>query len=141
MKTNGKNASCEDCVYDKKNGSWNCVGCVAKSNFIPRSRSKIHYESAQETNQYPLAWHSIREGILMSGEITVPEIRNVIFNEPLTIVVWADGTKTFVKVVYDDFDPEKGLAMAIAKKALGNKYNYFNIIKKWVDKYLEKEDK
>lgn len=77
----------------------------------------------------------------MSGEITVPEIRNVIFNEPLTIVIWADGTKTFVKVVYDDFDPEKGLAMAIAKKALGNKYNYFNIIKKWVDKYLEKEDK
>ena len=57
---------------------------------------------------------------------------------------WPDITKVSkgeVKVVYDDFDPEKGLAMAIAKKALGNKYNYFNIIKKWVDKYLEKEDK
>nr|DAG36265.1 MAG TPA: hypothetical protein [Caudoviricetes sp.] len=42
---------------------------------------------------------------------------------------------------YDEFDPEKGLAMAIAKKALGNKGNYFNVIKRWTDEYLEKEDK
>ena len=46
-----------------------------------------------------------------------------------------------VKAVYDEFDPEKGLAMAIAKKALGNKGNYYNVIAKWTDEYLEKEDK
>jgi hypothetical protein len=71
----------------------------------------------------------------------VPEILDVIFNEPATIVFWADGTKTVVKAIYDEFDPEKGLAMAIAKKALGNKGSYYNVIAKWTDEYLEKEDK
>lgn len=33
--------------------------------------------------------------------------------------------------------PEKGLAMAIAKKALGNKGSYFNKIKRWTNDYNE----
>ena len=58
----------------------------------------------------------------------------VIFNKPATIVLWKDGTKTVVKAQNDEpFDPEKGLAMAIAKKALGNEGNYFNHIKKWTE--------
>lgn len=65
-------------------------------------------------------------------------IDNVIFNDPATIIFWADGTKTVVKAEGEDFDPEKGLAMAISKKALGNKGNYFDIFKKWVGK-LTKE--
>lgn len=64
------------------------------------------------------------------------EIKNVIFNPPATIVFWADGTKTVVKTQEGDiFDPEKGLAMAISKKALGNQGNYFNHFKKWTEKY------
>lgn len=66
-------------------------------------------------------------------------IKNVIFNDPATIVFWMDGTKTVVKCQEGDiFDPEKGLAMAISKKALGNKGNYCNQIKKWAEKYHEK---
>lgn len=60
------------------------------------------------------------------------EIEKVIFNYPATIVFWKDGTKTVVKAKGEAFDKEKGLAMAITKKALGNKGNYFNTIKKWV---------
>lgn len=60
------------------------------------------------------------------------EITNVIFNDPATIVFWNDGTKTVVKAENEPFDPEKGLAMAIAKKALGNKGNYYNEFKKWL---------
>ena len=59
-------------------------------------------------------------------------IKNVIFNDPATIVFWSDGTKTVVKAENESFDPEKGLAMAIAKKALGNKGNYYNEFKKWL---------
>lgn len=60
-------------------------------------------------------------------------IQNVIFNDPATIVLWNDGTKTVVKRGKNDtYDPEKGLAMAIAKKALGNKGNYYDIFKKWL---------
>lgn len=62
-------------------------------------------------------------------------IRNVIFNEPATIVYWDDGDKTVVKCGKgEQFDPEKGLAMAISKKALGNQGNYFNEFKKWLPK-------
>ena len=59
-------------------------------------------------------------------------IERVIFNVPATIVIWKDGSKTVVKCAKEDFDPEKGLAMAIAKKALGNKGSYYNVFKKWL---------
>lgn len=142
MNTNGKMVSCEDCVYDNKFGSWHCVGCVAKSNFVPRSKSRIYYKSVQEMNQPPAAYLAMMEAARdFVDDPIVPEILDVVFNGPATIIFWADGTKTVVKAIYDEFDPEKGLAMAIAKKALGNKGNYFNVIKRWTDEYLEKEDK
>ena len=59
-------------------------------------------------------------------------IETVIFNDPATIVFWNDGTKTVVKVQNEKFDPEKGLAMAIAKKYFGNHGNYYNEFKKWL---------
>lgn len=69
----------------------------------------------------------------------LPKIKNVIFNEPATIVFWADNTKTVVKCQEgDEFDPEKGLTMAITKKIFGNKGNYCNEIKKWTEPYYEK---
>lgn len=68
------------------------------------------------------------------------DIKNVIFNYPATIVYWADGTKTVVKVQNEKFDREKGLAMAIAKKALGNKGNYFDVFKKWTTVEEEKKE-
>ena len=61
-------------------------------------------------------------------------IKKVMFNNPATIVLWSDGSKTVVKSHLDDYDPEKGLAMAIAKKALGNEGNYYNVFKKWLPK-------
>ena len=62
-------------------------------------------------------------------------IKNVIHNDPATIVFWADGTKTVVKCQPGDiYDPEKGLAMAISKKVLGNKGNYYNTFAKWLPK-------
>lgn len=65
-------------------------------------------------------------------------IKKVIFNPPATIVLWEDGQKTVVKIQNNEtYDPEKGLAMAIAKRALGNEGNYFNHIKKWTDKHYE----
>ena len=65
----------------------------------------------------------------------MPKIKDVIFNSPATIVFWTDGTKTVVKAQYEDFDPEKVLAMAFFKKMHGNKGRYFEEIKKWTEKY------
>lgn len=58
-----------------------------------------------------------------------------IFAPPATIVYWSDGSKTVVKCSEKDvFDPEKGLAMAIAKRCGGNKGSYYKEIQNWVEK-------
>ena len=62
------------------------------------------------------------------------KIDRVIFNNPATIVIWKDGSKTVVKAEGEAFDEEKGLAMAIAKKALGNEGNYYEVFKKYLPK-------
>lgn len=63
-------------------------------------------------------------------------IQRVIFNPPATIVFWRDGSKTVVKCGENDiFDPEKGLAMAISKRAFGDNRDYYEIFAKWVGKY------
>ncbi len=67
-------------------------------------------------------------------------IKQVIFNGPATIVYWKDGCKTVVKAQGDEYDPEKGLAMAVARHyfcdILGMS-RYDGIFKK----YLPKETK
>lgn len=70
---------------------------------------------------------------------SIPQIDRVIFNAPATIVYWKDGTKTVVQARDEAFDPEKGLAMAISKKAMGNTRDYYIPFKKWLKKFEKKE--
>ena len=84
---------------------------------------------------------SVSDWILEPNATNLPEIKNVIFNEPATIILWADGTKTVVKCQEGEgYDPEKGMAMAISKKALGNKGNYCEVFKKWLPEEEEVND-
>lgn len=66
---------------------------------------------------------------------TLPKIKDVKFEDPATIVFWADGTKTVVRAQDEAYDPEKGLAMAIARKAMGNKREYYHVFLKWLKKF------
>ena len=66
-------------------------------------------------------------------------IKKVKFNPPATIIFWTDNTKTVVKCNGEDYDPEKGFAMCICKKMLGNKGNYYEVFKKWLPKEEETE--
>ena len=61
-------------------------------------------------------------------------IKNVIFNNPCTIILWNDGTKTIVRCEGEEFDAEKAIAMAFMKRAMGNKGSYYNTIRKWLEK-------
>ena len=62
-------------------------------------------------------------------------IHKVIFNDPATIVLWSDGTKTVVKCGPEDtFDMEKGLAMAIVKKMAGNDNQFHKVFKQYTKK-------
>lgn len=69
------------------------------------------------------------------------KIKKVIFNNPATIVMWSDGTKTVVKAQEGDgWDMEKGLAMCVAKRFIGLK-DFYKAYNKAVDKYWEENNK
>lgn len=75
------------------------------------------------------------EGKKSTSATNTAAIKDVIFAPPATIVYWSDGSKTVVKCSEKDvFDPEKGLAMAIAKRCGGNKGSYYKEIQNWVEK-------
>lgn len=66
------------------------------------------------------------------------EIEKVIFNDPATIILWKDGTKTVVKCCeFDSYDPYVGVSMAINKKLLGDDYK--RVFKKALS-FCENED-
>lgn len=76
------------------------------------------------------AYYDYKKG---APAIHAASIKTVIFNPPATVVYWSDGSKTVVKCsVNDKFDPEKGLAMAIAKRCANNSGSYYKEIQKWV---------
>ena len=105
------------------------------TNTISTQQSYVDYTKVVLTNAY---------GSTNLYEQCKLEIKKVIFSKPATIVFWSDGTKTIVKCGENDiYDPEKGLAMAVAKKFLGtNKShsNYMNEFKKWLPKEEDKLD-
>lgn len=75
------------------------------------------------------------EGKKTASAMSTAAIKDVIFAPPATIVYWSDGSKTVVKCSEKDvFDPEKGLAMAIAKRCGGNNGSYYKEIRHWVEK-------
>ena len=113
------NKRCEYCANHYRHPDAGCGSCVNGNNYI-------------DSDFVPLPSFSLTGTIVISNY----DIKNVIFNPPATIVFWADGTKTVVKAHGEEFDPEKGLAMAISKKVLGT--GYYPEIKKWTKGYEEK---
>lgn len=108
---------------------------------LGRSAHHIYNDEISYSNSDNSAWlknnpcENLYRKALETMKIYNFEIKKVIFNDPATIVFWKDGSKTVVKAqIGETFDPEKGLAMAIAKKALGNEGNYYNTFKKFIPK-------
>ncbi len=68
-------------------------------------------------------------GGIVGGFIDLLQVKaeKVIFNNPATIVIWSDGTKTIVKRQKGDrYNKRAGLALCYMKKALGNGTREFN---------------
>ena len=62
-----------------------------------------------------------------------PGIKKVIFNDPATIVLWDDDTKTVVKCSEGDTYSEwSGLAFCICKKLMGDEFH--KVFKHWCDR-------
>ena len=129
-------------VHSKVDGKRFIVDFLDDRNFLVGIREiRINEISINGAKYGNLLWVHPEDIIIASDRYRVGKtynlrtnIKKVIFNNPATIVFWSDGSKTVVKSYLDDYDPEKGLAMAIAKKALGNEGNYYNVFKKWLPK-------
>ena len=62
-----------------------------------------------------------------------PSIKKVIFNDPATIVLWDDGTKTVVKCsLGDTYSEWSGLAFCICKKLMGDEFH--KVFRHWCDR-------
>lgn len=109
-----------------------CINHLQVSNVIATSKIFCNNNMEVMITTSKTDWDAV-----INKHLYFPRIREVIFNDPATIVFWEDGTKTVVKANDEIFDPEKGLAMAISKKAFGNKGQYFDHIKKWTKAYDE----
>ena len=135
---NYDNKSCNNCKYtDVRAGNYPCVCCSNYQYWKPNTY-KQRLDNMDVSSFYPTRMigydYCCPTGTKGTAAYNiVPTIQKVIFNPPATIVFWSDKTKTVVKAQGGDiFDPEKGLAMAISKKALGNEGNYCNVFKKWL---------
>lgn len=94
---------------------YDCCGFMENHLY---HKVKANVEMIKRTRRHKVHVYAIESTPLVSCEI-----KNVIFHEPATIVYWEDGTKTVVICQEGDiYDEEKGLAMAISKKALGNNH-------------------
>lgn len=72
---------------------------------------------------------------LVKNKFDKSTIKDVIFNNPATIVLWKDNSKTVVKCqteTCDVYNKEQGLAMCIVKKCCGNKGNFNDVFNKWI---------
>ena len=124
--------SCNGC---KNRNTYASRGCVEwdryESNTLMNPTLAIDID--KEMKMLAKAGLNNLFGVKNAERKTDMRIKKVYFNDPVTVVLWEDGTKTIVRAGEDDiYDPEKGLAMAIAKKALGNDGNYYEVFKKWL---------
>lgn len=66
-------------------------------------------------------------------QLSPHNVQKVIYNNPATIVIWDDGTKTVVSCNEgDEYDRKIGLLLCFAKKLFGNGGKYNDVIRKWV---------
>ena len=72
----------------------------------------------------------VKEGAPAATENKMPVVKNCYFSGDRTIVLWDDGTKTVVQCQPgDQFDPEKGIFAAIAKRAYGNTGKFNDVMR------------
>ena len=123
-----------------KKDSWNWNACpdLPSVMFMPDHElaRAIHKGMAIDYSRQSTECAK-KNNIVKFGMCSV-SIRKVIFNDPATIVLWSDGTKTVVKCGPEDsFDMEKGLAMAIVKKMAGNDNRFHKVFKQYTKKKKE----
>lgn len=115
-------------------GNWNTCPDLPPEVFACDRVSARTYERML-INYYRYDKEYTKKNDIVRFGMCSVSIRKVIFNDPATVVLWSDGTKTVVKCGPEDsFDMEKGLAMAIVKKMAGNDNRFHKVFKQYTKK-------
>lgn len=76
-------------------------------------------------------WKSVCEN-KASILASIPRIKRIVFNNPATIILWEDDTKTVVKAMKDTpFNPYHGFCTAVCKKLFGGNSIIKNVIREY----------
>ena len=151
MNDNFKTVMCnDDCISYAVQTSQTSepILTVDTSNLIPS------YDYIYKGTVPDHLYHKTVYGYMEYYPSVFPKIKNVILNNPATIIYWDDGTKTVVKCMSEDtYAPDVGIAMCFMKKLFENDdvtymkkdktgslkaetaYGYKKIFKKWIDGY------
>lgn len=131
--------NCNGC---KNRNTWRCETCIGWNRYASDTLTNPQLAIDIDKEMKMLAKAGLNKifGVQNAERKTDMRIKKVYFNDPVTVVLWEDGTKSIVRTCAGDiYDPEKGLAMAIAKKALGNQGNYYEAFKKWLPEEKDEE--
>lgn len=129
--------SCANCVHrDHKGGyEYPCKICI---DYSEHKKDKGEWVIEKIGIEEALGDFQKFIGDLVNPYIC-PQIDRVIYNDPATIILWKDGTKTVVKCMEgEEYDPEKGFAMAVLKKLFGEDYG--KVMKEHVKPELRKRE-
>lgn len=134
-------------LYDSKGQLIGYIATVAVEKNLPDDLTRVILHTGHELTFRPgeliadrggnwrIRYGGLNAGKKSTSATNAAAIKDVIFAPPATIVYWSDGSKTVVKCSEKDvFDPEKGLAMAVAKRCGGNNGSYYKEIRNWVEK-------
>lgn len=106
---------------------WNFAGKTGVIVTIRESYKDYPYAIKMDDNSGSCIWCKVK---CLVGKSSA--IKRVIFNDPATVIIWEDGTKTVAKAVKGDkYDPEKGFAIAYAKKFGGKTFR--EEMEKWCE--------
>ena len=118
----------------KDSWNWNTCPDLPSEVFACDQVPARTYER-MAINYYRYAKEYAKKNDIVRFGMCSVSISKVIFNDPATVVLWSDGTKTVVKCgPEDEFDTEKGLAMAIVKKMAGNDNSFHKVFKQYPKK-------
>ena len=127
-----------------KNGSYNRLGVVSDDGITfehgPDNYSipTLTLPAEELTMKITTKYEDLEKALL--NTIVRDSIKKVIFNPPATVIIWANGEKTISKCgPNDDWDPEKGFAMAMLKHYVG-KSNLGWFMRKYVEPQIKKEE-
>lgn len=145
--TGFESPECELCWHDKGNryknygafriSHWSEATIEQKRRKFERAGfgSKLFEKLVKEEKKTKC--HDADDAVSLCDQYLAKPVKilKVIFDREATIVCWEDGSKTVIEqAMCESFDPDKNLALAIAKKYYGNDDSYQDVLKKWIPK-------